>query len=436
MIAPFFSFQLQDNEPAIVCAAPQSEGHRYEMSIKTGIWLGAGTTARVSFIINGVAGNSGTINLNLILNPIFARGTEQNCVIYLHKDIGEIYSLRIWHDNSGEDPSWFLDAIEITDSSSGSCWKFIFETWLSLEDESFSNGMLQSPSCSGPSITTKLVKEMFSNGHLWLSVITKTPGDSFTRVQRISFCFSLLLCTMAVNATFYYWGTHSSQTINLGPLTFSTRQAIVSIQSNLFILPLHVIILLFKRSTKRLQGERSRLCLLFITFTFLAIVTTASAGVTVSYSLMWGKDKSQEWISSVITSFFEDIIIVQPFKCLLLVSLSVMFSKWKANKVSSHRQCNIQTSPEKANAIPTSAEVSNLREESVARAKRRSSISLAFFYVTFLVVLGVLSYGNRNSARYRLTRSLDNHIGNFTMVGNDVLATFNRKTCNQGLLTI
>ena len=376
--------------------------------------------------MNGVEGNSGTINLHQDSTgsiPIFDRGTEQKFVIILHKDIGEIYSLRIWHDNSGKDPSWFLDAIEITDAKSGSCWKFIFETWLSLEDESFSNEVLQNPSCSGPSITTKLVKEMFSNGHLWLSVITKTPGDCFTRVQRISFCFSLLFCTMAVNATFYYWGTHSSQTINLGPLKFSARQAIVSIQSNLFILPLHVIILVFRRSTTRLQETRSRLCLLFITFTFLAIVTTASAAATVSYSLMWGKDKSQEWITSVMTSFFEDIMIVQPFKCLLLVSLTVMFSKCKANKVSSFKQCDEETPLEKATTIPMSAEVSNIRKQRVARAKRRSSVSQAFFYVTFLVVLGVLSYGNRNSARYQLFTSLDNHIGNFAKVGNDVLTT-------------
>ena len=54
----------------------------------------------------------------------------------LNEDIGDIYSLRIWHDNSGKDPSWYLDEIEITDTRSGNCWKFIFETWLSLEDES------------------------------------------------------------------------------------------------------------------------------------------------------------------------------------------------------------------------------------------------------------------------------------------------------------
>ena len=402
------------------------------MSIKTGLWLGAGTSANVSLVINGVEGSSGTITLyqesRTGSEAIFARGTEKKFIIVLNKDIGEIYSLRIWHDNSGKDPSWFLDAIEITDANSGSCWKFIFETWLSLEEESFSNEVLQTPSCSGPSITTELVKEMFSNGHLWLSVITKTPGDSFSRVQRISFCFSLLLCTMAVNAAFYYWGTHSSQTISLGPLKFSARQAIVSIQSNFVILPLHIIILLFKRSTKRLQGERSRLCLLFITFTFLAIVTTASAGVTVSYSLMWGKDKSQEWISSVIASFFEDIMIVQPFKCLLLVSLTVIFSKCKANKVSSYKECDEEK--EKATTIPLSTEVSNIRRKNVARARRRWSISQACFYVTFLVVLGGLSYGNRNSARYHLSRSLDNHIGNFTKVRNDVYAPFNRRTCN------
>ena len=343
---------------------------------------------------------------------ILTRGSTQTFTVTLKDDIGDIYSLRIWHDNSGKDPSWYLDEIEIRDTRSGNCWKFIFETWLSLEDESHSNEVLQTPLHSNRNITRKVIKEMFSNGHLWLSIITKIPNDSFTRVQRISFCFSLLLCTMATNAAFYSWGPQSPQNISLGPLKFSARQAIVSIQANLILLPMQLLVLLFKNTLARLQGERTRLCLIYITSILLAIMTTASAVLTISYGLVWGKDKSQQWISAVIASIFEDILIMQPFKCVIIVSLTVILSKCKATKVSSYEPQ--ETPSEKASTW--SREKIKMRKESVVKAKRRLSIRQAIFYVTFLVVLGVLSYGNRDSNGYHLTRSLYDRIGNFAKV--------------------
>ena len=113
----------------------------------------------MSFIIYGVEGNSGTLNMNengsTASKLIFTRGTERKIAIILKKDIGEIYSLRVWHDNSGDAPSWYLEDVTITNPNSGSCWKFVFETWLSLEDESYSSEVLQNPFCSGPKITTK-----------------------------------------------------------------------------------------------------------------------------------------------------------------------------------------------------------------------------------------------------------------------------------------
>ena len=393
------------------------------MSITTGVWPGAGTTANVSFIMYRVEGNSGTISMsnhpNSGSNPIFGRGTEHNITVILKKDIGEIYSLCVWHDNAGNNPSWYLEELTITDVYSGSCWKFVFQTWLSLEDESSSNEVLQNPSSSGPNIISTSLKEMFSNGHLWLSVITKTPGDCFTRVQRISSCFCLLFCTMAVNAAFYHWGAKSYQTINLGPLKFSARQAIVSIQCTLITLPLHVTILLIKKSSARVQGEHSRLWLFvfYTTCVLCAMLTVSSAAVTVSYSLLWGSEKSQEWISSVTISFFQDILIVQPFKCLLLVSLTVMFTKYKAKKAIAHRQSNSEMPPKTATVLSmTTTDLSKMREESAAKARHRLSIRQAGFYLTFLLAIGVLSYENRDSARYLLFKSLDDHVGNFKTV--------------------
>lgn len=57
----------------------------------------------------------------------------------------------------------------------------------------------------------------FQDGHIWFSVINRPPNSNFTRVQRVSCCFSLLLCTMLTSIMF--WGIPtdpSEQTMDLG----------------------------------------------------------------------------------------------------------------------------------------------------------------------------------------------------------------------------
>lgn len=44
----------------------------------------------------------------------------------------------------------------------------------------------------------------FHDGHIWYSVFSRSPRSSFTRAQRVSCCFSLLLCTMLTSIMF--WG--------------------------------------------------------------------------------------------------------------------------------------------------------------------------------------------------------------------------------------
>lgn len=57
----------------------------------------------------------------------------------------------------------------------------------------------------------------FQDGHIWFSVINRPPCSTFTRVQRVSCCFSLLFCTMLTSIMF--WGIPtdpSEQTMDLG----------------------------------------------------------------------------------------------------------------------------------------------------------------------------------------------------------------------------
>ena len=415
-----YYFQPQGTEHPVIFRASESANYRYELSIKTGVWSGSGTTANTSFTIYGSEGNSGTLTIKQDLSagfkPIFARGTEHTFAAILDKDLGDICALYVCHDNSGNDPSWFLEDITIVTPHTEKSCTFSFDMWLSLEDDSLSNETTQSPSKSPRSITATALREMFSDGHLWLSVVTKTPGSCFSRVQRVTSCLCLLSCTMAANAAFYYWGGQSFQPISLGPFQFSARQAITSIQTNLLTLPVHIVTLLFKKTSARLQNRFWR-WLLYLTWLLCCIMIATSAGVTISYSLMWGSEKSQEWISSVAVSFFQDVLIVQPCKCFVLSVLWLMLSNCKPNRLFPRQQPVEEMANEKARPLSTKeSQLSRSRKDSVSMARRRLMIRQAFFYLAFLVVVGVLTYGNRDSSRYLLSKSLKDHTRPFEKV--------------------
>lgn len=57
----------------------------------------------------------------------------------------------------------------------------------------------------------------FRDGHIWFSVVSRPPNSNFTCVQRVSCCFSLLLCTMLTSIMFYGVPTDpAEQTMDLG----------------------------------------------------------------------------------------------------------------------------------------------------------------------------------------------------------------------------
>lgn len=57
----------------------------------------------------------------------------------------------------------------------------------------------------------------FCDGHIWYSVVSRPPSSSFTRVQRVSCCFSVLLCSMLTSIMFYGIPTDpSEQTMDMG----------------------------------------------------------------------------------------------------------------------------------------------------------------------------------------------------------------------------
>ena len=273
-----------------------------------------------------------------------------------------------------------------------------------------------------------------ADGHLWFSIFIRPPKSRFTRLQRLSCCLTLLLCSMLASAMFYNVGgsTDPSNTIQLGPLQLSPAQIGIGIMSSLVVVPANLFIVgVFrgvepKPSKEDLKERRSRKCwwfmelffcffdlnkkkndfieilhnnpekpeefldfshstsrtnltaaqeteefadvdlglgqdnidfriskqerkeemekkqkkkkkkkkkalpywFLYIGWTVCFLTTFVCTFFVVLYGFQFGKDKSAQWISSMLISFFQDVLVSQPLKVRIVQSkLSVNIDK-------------------------------------------------------------------------------------------------------------
>lgn len=167
------------------------------------------------------------------------------------------------------------------------------------------------------------LRNKLSDDHLWLSIFSRPIRSYFTRVQRAGCCLSFLATSMITSAMFYQSrNEETDMTYKLGPLIFSPQQLWIDTVSAVIVVPINFIIMtIFKRTRKYSESKTSYfsfppICLLFSWI--LVVVSTFTSLFFVLYSLEWGKTKSEEWLTSMLISFVESIIIIQPAKVRLL----------------------------------------------------------------------------------------------------------------------
>lgn len=80
------------------------------------------------------------------------------------------------------------------------------------------------------------------------------------------------------------------------------------------------------KKKKKGEGFLPYWCL-YIAWTLCIAVSFTSALYTLFYSMMWGKEKSNQWFMSMILTFSQDTLINQPAKVLLLSATYAIFIK-------------------------------------------------------------------------------------------------------------
>ncbi|XP_054613031.1 lipoxygenase homology domain-containing protein 1-like isoform X2 [Dunckerocampus dactyliophorus] len=112
------------------------ETHTYKVSVMTGDMYGAGTDANVFLTIYGDLGDTGERKLSKSENNSnkFERGSVDKFTIEA-VDLGQVFKIKIRHDNSMMSADWYLDQVEVLDMDAEEVFLFLCERWLSRKRE-------------------------------------------------------------------------------------------------------------------------------------------------------------------------------------------------------------------------------------------------------------------------------------------------------------
>uniref|UniRef100_A0A803VM98 Polycystin 1 like 2/pseudo n=1 Tax=Ficedula albicollis TaxID=59894 RepID=A0A803VM98_FICAL len=247
---------LEDNDPFAQ--------YPYLVTVFTGHRRGAATTSKVTLTLYGLDGESEPHHLNDPDTPVFERGGVDVFLLCTFFPLGELQSIRLWHDNSGDSPSWYVNRVLVHDLAWDQKWYFLCNSWLAIDigecvlDKVFPVATEQDMKQFSNLFFMKTSKG-FQDGHIWYSVFSRSPRSSFTRAQRVSCCFSLLLCTMLTSIMF--WGVPkdpAEQKMDLGKIEFTWQEVMIGFESSLLMFPINLLIVQIFRNTRPRPAQQGR----------------------------------------------------------------------------------------------------------------------------------------------------------------------------------
>ncbi|XP_042603774.1 lipoxygenase homology domain-containing protein 1-like [Cyprinus carpio] len=111
------------------------EIHTYTVTVTTGDVYGAGTDANVFITLYGDMGDAGERKLNKSENSNkFERGSVDTFTLEA-VDLGQVFKIRVRHDNSMLSADWYLEQVEVVDQDTEEVFLFLCERWLSRKKE-------------------------------------------------------------------------------------------------------------------------------------------------------------------------------------------------------------------------------------------------------------------------------------------------------------
>eukprot|EP01135_Chromosphaera_perkinsii_P011125 Nk52_evm34s2340 gene=Nk52_evmTU34s2340 len=255
-VLKIFPVPLKDNR--------KEDKYMYEISLKTGVYPGSGTDARVYIRIFGEMSESGPRELHRCgwVDNFYSNAVDKFMLNH-PVDFGEIRFIEVWHDNSGVSPGWYLANVAIKNIRTGQKWQFINEGWLDEDEDEGAIDVTLEPATPSElfawsNVFRKKSANEFMDGHLWVSVFTRPIQSTFSRVQRLLCLMNFIISSMTVSALWYDTTDPSEDPILLG---ITLQDIYVGIVAALMVFPVNLLIIqIFRhtRSTTRVK-EKERL---------------------------------------------------------------------------------------------------------------------------------------------------------------------------------
>lgn len=166
---------------------------------------------------------------------------------------------------------------------------------------------------------------------------------------------------------------------------------------------------------------------IYISWVLCFVTVLVSASFTFIYSLQWGKEIANRWLSSMLVSFTEDLFVVQPVKiCITAIFMAIFFQNKNSGKKASGKlstkasetvEVNPKTRSERSDMkFPEESELEKAKDYQVKEEKMFSFVREAFLFGAFLTLLSIVCYGNRSYYGYEMTKTVKNDFSNFTKV--------------------
>ncbi|XP_078578137.1 polycystin-1-like protein 2 [Branchiostoma floridae x Branchiostoma japonicum] len=235
---------------------------RYYLRVFTGPGVNAGTTAKVSIMLHGATRECGPFLLHQPYSAMFERGNMAGFVLCTETDPGCLTHVRVWHDNSGKEPAWFLEKIILDDLLDENKYYFLCNRWLAFDedDEQIERVLPAAKDEQLVAFSTlfadRTAKDL-RDGHIWYSVYGRPASSPFTRTQRVSCCLSIIMCTMLANIMFFGRGDDFDPPEPVTIFGFdvdipiSWPQIIIGLQSAAVVFPINAIIIWIFRNVKQ-----------------------------------------------------------------------------------------------------------------------------------------------------------------------------------------
>ena len=353
--------------------------------------------------------------------------------------MGKLENIRIWHDNTGSNPAWFLQQVVITDQQTEDVSYFFANQWLSLDKR---GGSIDLKIKAAQEDELAAFKPLFyartsrslGEGHIWISVFAKPPHNPFTRCQRLTCCLCFLFAALVTNAMFYRFDETPTDTFKFGPLVMSWTQIKIGIQSSAIAIPANLLVVLIFRNTKqasteeiydpRQNAEKPKPpgylphVFVYVAWCLSVIMSVTGAAFTVFYSLMWGADISNKWLTSILVSLVQDILITQPIKVLALAALLSLLIR-KPPEEDPIIGASLFKSVKGERVAAKRKQRKDLVHEKETISKKWDMIQTVQEVVSFLIfgfLLMIVSYGDLDNARFQFTKSTGDLFGGFEEV--------------------